>query len=245
MLRTSKELQQFAIAASDGICARVVDFYFDDDAWVIRFFILDMESESGQRLIMSPHAITGSDWTARRFRVALTQDQIHRCGDVGTGHTEWQQPVRGHSSDRPDGSRWNGSFLKYLPQAGVAGDPLLRSANAILGADLNAGDGKVGQLSGFLVDDQTWAIRYAVVDTSHWWHGHEVIIAPEWIDEVEWAERRVRVDFSRQAVKESPSYASNQPLDRAHELSTHRHYGRHGYWPRETRTARDPYANRH
>ena len=28
---------------------------------------------------------------------------------------------------------------------------------------------------------QTWAIRYLVVDTSNWWMGHKVLIAPPWI----------------------------------------------------------------
>jgi len=36
MLHSIKDLEDYAIRASDGIIGHVKDFYFDDDAWVIR-----------------------------------------------------------------------------------------------------------------------------------------------------------------------------------------------------------------
>ena len=34
------------------------------------------------------------------------------------------------------------------------------------------------------MDEETWAIRYMVVDTSNWWLGHKVLIAPAWIKDL-------------------------------------------------------------
>ena len=65
-----------------------------------------------------------------------------------------------------------------------------------------------------LVDDETWAIRYLVVNTSNWWLGHKVLIAPQWIDSVRWLDATVSVDLTRQAVKDSPPYMRTAPLDR-------------------------------
>jgi hypothetical protein len=30
----------------------------------------------------------------------------------------------------------------------------------------------------------TWSIRYLILDTSNWWVGHEVLVSPEWIQDV-------------------------------------------------------------
>jgi len=37
MLRSTKDLEHYAIGATDGDIGHVEDFYFDDDAWVIRY----------------------------------------------------------------------------------------------------------------------------------------------------------------------------------------------------------------
>jgi len=60
-------------------------------------------------------------------------------------------------------------------------DPHLRSCNAVTGYHMDATDGDIGGVSGFLVDDETWAIRYLIIDTSNWWIGRKVLIAPMWI----------------------------------------------------------------
>ena len=49
---------------------------------------------------------------------------------------------------------------------------------------VEATDGDIGHVAGYLLDPVTWAIRYLVVDTSNWWLGHQVLIAPRWIDAV-------------------------------------------------------------
>jgi hypothetical protein len=95
---------------------------------------------------------------------------------------------------------------------------------------VQATDGEIGHVSGFLVDELTWAIRYLVVDTSNWWMGHQVLIAPPWIAGVHWSDKTVAVDLSRDAVKASPRYDPKALLDRDWERSLHQHYGRTGYW---------------
>jgi hypothetical protein len=72
-----------------------------------------------------------------------------------------------------------------------------------------------------------------IVNTSNWWFGHEVLIAPEWINDMNWATSKVSVDQTRQAVKDSPAYDSAKPLDRDGETDIYKHYARDAYWPRE------------
>lgn len=114
-------------------------------------------------------------------------------------------------------------------------DPHLRSGNAILKYHVHATDGDIGHVQGLLIDERTWSIRYMIVNTSNWWLGHEVLIAPEWISEVNWAASKVSVDLTRQAVKDSPTYDAAKPLDRGEEADIYKHYARDPYWPREAK----------
>ena len=109
-------------------------------------------------------------------------------------------------------------------------DPHLRSCLAVTGYETHAVDGGIGHVSGMLVDEQTWAIRYLEVDTSNWWIGHRVLVPPQWVTGVNWTKREVSVHLSRDAVKFAPPYDPAVPLDRAREIAIYRHYGRPVYW---------------
>jgi hypothetical protein len=91
---------------------------------------------------------------------------------------------------------------------------------------VHASDGEIGHVEDMLVDEETWAVRYIVVNTSSWWFGHKVLIAPQWIQNVSWPDRTVTVDLVRQAVKLAPPYDSSVPLDPELELRIFEHYGR-------------------
>jgi hypothetical protein len=100
---------------------------------------------------------------------------------------------------------------------------------------IQATDGDIGHVQGMLVDEETWAIRYIVVDTSNWWLGHQVLIAPQWIQDVSWSDATVSVHLSQQAVKDAPPYDPAAQLDRKWEMRIHEHYGRPGYWAAEVK----------
>ncbi len=109
-------------------------------------------------------------------------------------------------------------------------DPHLRSCNEVKGYHIHARDGEIGHVQGFLVDDSMWAIRYLIVDTSNWWMGHQILLSPEWIRDVSWAQSTVNIDLDRQAIKDAPAYDPNAPLIRSAEGSIYSHYGRRAYW---------------
>jgi uncharacterized protein YrrD len=114
-------------------------------------------------------------------------------------------------------------------------DPYLRSSNALHKYHIEATDGGMGHVGGLLFDEETWAIRYFIVETSNWWAGHQVLIAPQWIQEISWPDGAISVDLTRQAVKEAPAYDSSLPISQEHEMALHRHHGRAGHWAEEVR----------
>ncbi|HEX5322482.1 MAG TPA: PRC-barrel domain-containing protein [Capsulimonadaceae bacterium] len=115
------------------------------------------------------------------------------------------------------------------------GDPHLRSGKLVTKYHIEASDGGIGHVQGLLLDEDTWAIRYLIVDTSNWWLGHQVLIAPQWIKNVSWPEHTVLVNLTRQAVKDAPPYDPALTLDRDDEIGLHKHYERAGYWADEVK----------
>lgn len=112
----------------------------------------------------------------------------------------------------------------------LRGDPHLRSCRAVTGYHVHATDGDVGHVLEVLFDDETWAVRYLVVETGNWWVGHRVLIAPQWVKNVEWIDGSVFVDLTRAAVKGSPPFLSTAELNREQEQGLYEHYDRAGYW---------------
>jgi hypothetical protein len=82
----------------------------------------------------------------------------------------------------------------------------------------------------FLIDDGDWAVRYLVVDTRNWLPGKRVLISPEWIARISWADATVHVQMQRDAIRDSPEYDPSRPLERADESQLYDYYGRPRYW---------------
>lgn len=263
MLHRLNELEGYAIRAIDGVIGQVTDFLFDDESWVVRYLAVYTGSWiSNRTVLISPIAVGRPNWSNKTLRVPMTTAQIRDSPDVDTqrpvsrqyelGYCDyygyypyyWKTATLWGESDYPERSRSG-----VEPQTVAADrecvarevyqhrkdDPHLRSANAVMHYHLEASDGGIGHVQGLLLDEETWAIRYFVVDTSNWWAGHKVLIAPQWIKGMSWSERKVSINLTREAVMRSPPYESELPLHRQAEIDLHNHYRRPGYWANQVR----------
>jgi hypothetical protein len=120
-----------------------------------------------------------------------------------------------------------------------AWDPHLRSTHDVSGYPIQAADGEIGHVDDFVIDDETWAIRYLIVDTRNWWPGKKVLVSPQWIERANWTERtswsklKVFINLTREKIKQAPEYTEASLLTRDFESRLHQHYNRHGYWADE------------
>ena len=111
-----------------------------------------------------------------------------------------------------------------------SGDVHLRSAKEVRGYHVQGSDDAIGHVEDFVVDDETWEVRYLVVDTSNWWFGKSVLVAPHWASRVSWNEEKVYVDLSRQEITNSPGWSANAAINREYEARLYGYYGRPVYW---------------
>lgn len=266
MLRNTKDLENYAISATDGPIGHVKDFYFDDDAWVIRYFVVDTGSWlSSRKVLISPISVHHPQWHERTLPVTITREQVRSSPNIDTDkpvsrqNEEQTMGYYGYPNYWGGGGMWGEGLYPYTMVPGATGyggggvgwaernreeeaqlsaerarhrndDPHLRSCRAVTGHHIQATDGEVGHVAGYLVDDETWAILYKIVDTSNWWIGHQVLIAPERITGVQWADDTVSIDLSRDAVKGAPACDPDALWSRELDRSLYEHYGRSAYW---------------
>jgi len=261
------DLDGFVIGATDGPIGHVRDFHFDDEEWVIRYFVVETGSWlASRKVLISPFAIGNPDWTEKVLPASISKAQVENSPDIDTDKTVSRQQEMRYHGYYGYPFYWGGAGLwgdddypsmsmeavpgyvappvvpaPDMPELQVQGepfrvrqdDPHLRSCKAVIGYHVQAVDGDVGHVQALLVDVETWAVRYIVVDTSNWWLGHQVLIAPQWIGDVRWSDATVMVNLTQQAVKDAPAYDSAAMPDREQEAGIHDHYGRTGYWATE------------
>jgi sporulation protein YlmC with PRC-barrel domain len=119
---------------------------------------------------------------------------------------------------------------------------MLRLANELKGYALLATDGEIGSVHDLLFDDETWDVRYFVVDTGGWLPGRKVLISPEAFGDAKWVERNIRVGLSKEEIKSSPPVDTDKPLSRQRETEYRSHYAWPRYWAREARPGRVDYG---
>ena len=245
MIVNAKSLHAFTLDSRDGDIGQVKDFYFDDRYWAIRYLIADTGSWLMDRqVLISPYALGAIEKEAKKIAVDLTRTQIE-----GSPSLDTDKPVsRQYENDYYGYYGWPvyyGSPMMWGPYdyieknpekwtrpaiAGKAWDPHLRSMRAVRGYHIHAADGEIGHIVDFLIDDQSWQIRYIVVTTRNWWPGKHILIAIDWVDRVDWSDSQVFVSLTRDAIQQSPEYLGTSLPSRDYEQALHTHYRRPGYW---------------
>ena len=72
------------------------------------------------------------------------------------------------------------------------------------GFHIQATDGGIGHVDDFLVDE-TWNLRYLVIDTSNWPGGDSVLLPPSAIERVDSPHKKIYVNLSREEVAACPN----------------------------------------
>ena len=238
MLRSMKDFIGYEVQATDGEIGQVDDFLFDDHSWDVRYLVVATGIWlAKRRVLVSPVALGSPKGEVKSFPVMLTRDQVKVSPVIDT-----DQPVsRQMEEELHTYYRWSPYWSDTRGRAaarvisrkigeGAMEDLTLRSVGEVVGYDIHATDGEIGRVEDFIADDQAWVIRYLVVDTHRWLPGRKVLVAPTWVDMVNWSERNVYVGLPWETVKDSPEYDPSAPVNSEYELRLYDYYGRPRYW---------------
>lgn len=249
MLHNIKELNRYDIKAIDGSIGTVHDLLMDDDQWTIRYLVVDtIKWLPGRKVLISPMSIKDFDLVHGDIQLSLTKETIKNSPPMEEDlpvSKKYEIVYNKYYGLRPYwGSHdiW-GSYVypTELVKSGTANpedipaveDPEasnLRSFKEVSGYGVEAKDGEIGHVENFVVCDDTWKVRYLVVDTKNWWIGKHVIISPEWIDEISWSDKILRVDLNRDTIKNGPEYDPNEGITKEFEDEIFTKYDKLKYW---------------
>jgi hypothetical protein len=251
MLQVISGLKGFKIEATDGRIGSVVDFLFDDSSWKVRWLVVECGSWlKGRKVLIHPPAVSHAGLEYGRFEVKLTKAQVEGSPDWLADQTVsqqeqnrlyayygwdplWDAPYLGASAGAAGASMMAPPYLdirtRAEPRAEYAesqdGDNHLRSIVEVIGYNIHAIDGEIGHIEDFMLENADWSLSYLVVDTSNWWNGKRVLIAPKAVKGIDWFVKQVQLDVSREKVRESPPWDARVAFDDAYETHLHKHYG--------------------
>ena len=183
----------------DGACrvlGTIEDLIVDTDAQRVEAVL----TREGRVLPAAPLHIRDSDVV---FRTAAdteaSDDELRPCGAI---------VVAFHSGGRGTG----------VDAAGITAEQLHH-------ATVIAEDGDIGKISDIYFDDQTWNVRYLVIDTAKWLFGRKVLVSPEALIPGGASEDSVRLNLTREQIRDSPPMDTDQPVSRQAQADLSAYYG--------------------
>jgi len=107
---------------------------------------------------------------------------------------------------------------------------MLLVVSVLKGYSIEASDGRIGTVSDFLFDDQTWKMRWLVADVGTWWKGQKVLIHPSAITGVDHELQELGLALTKERIKGSPDVREDEPVSRQIEYNLHSYYGWDPLW---------------
>jgi hypothetical protein len=245
MLSSAKTLKGYTLNSLDGRIGKVKEFYFDDRHWTIRYLVADTGHWlTDRQVLISPYALLSVNREEQTLAVDLTKKQIEGSPSLNSDKPVSRQFEQSYYGYYGYPMYWGGlccwGYYPYIErdrtqwkrsnQGEKTWDAHLRSTHAVSGYHIQAADGEIGHVGDFVIDDETWAIRYLIIATLNWWPGKQVLISPQWIERVSWDESKVFVNLPRETIKQAPEYDGSRPITRDYETILHQHHQREGYW---------------
>jgi sporulation protein YlmC with PRC-barrel domain len=244
MLLSMKGLTGYRIQATDGEIGRVKDLLFEEDTRAIRYLVVATGGWLVRReVLLSPSALGLPDGKEELIPVELTREEVKNSPDISTdlplsrekerlifNYYNWPiywMPGPGFGASIPP--------VPVPPEEEQKAEESeeetdLRSAKEVIGYGVRARDGDIGHIEDLVLDDKAWVLRYLAVDTRDWLPGKKVLVAVQWLEEIDWLEKKVSADLSQKEIEKSPPYDPSAPVNREYEDRLFDYYGKPKYW---------------
>ncbi|MFN2370514.1 MAG: PRC-barrel domain-containing protein [Candidatus Krumholzibacteriia bacterium] len=242
MLRSLKEIKGYVLDATDGDFARCEDFLLDDQSWTVRYMVADTGKWlPGRRVLVSPIALGEPDQERRRLPVRLSKEQIGDAPELDEHAPVTRQYEIWYHKHYGWPYYWGGTGawamgahpgLLAAPQQELGEEgpdlerPHIHSVAEVIGYAVGATDEEFGRIEDFIVDDETWSVRHAVVATSRWLGGKSLLLPMSALEDVAWDDQTVRVGLSREMIEGYPEYDPGAPVNRELEERVYDYLGR-------------------
>lgn len=248
MLHRLDKLVGFDVFAEDEKLGEIHDIYFEDSGWKAKYAIVQSgERLLGERFIIAMEVLGETYWESGRVDADISKEEIENRPKVSFAepvsreelskihqHYQWT-PIRptGGATQSPV----FGPYPILPPTADIAerkklqeeGEANLRSVEEVEGYEIECEDDCIGSVQGFFANED-WTIRYLLVDIGRWISKKKVLVAPDWVSQIDWFEGEITIDLTKDQIRNSPQYDSSEPPSREYEIALYDFYHQPGYW---------------
>jgi uncharacterized protein YrrD len=178
MLHLAQKIAGVTVSGTDGEIGTLEDFYFEEAGWNVRYLLVDTGSWFDGKRVLLSPSAVQGDWGRAGVHVNLSRDDVR-----------------------------NSPALDDEAMPDVA-DERLDSVKTTSGYHICARNGEIGHVDDFLIGQDSWRIRYLLVDTSNWIGGRSVIVSSDSVERVDKEDNQIYVAADRDAIKNAPELES-------------------------------------
>ncbi|MFO7913855.1 MAG: hypothetical protein R6V15_17005 [Desulfotignum sp.] len=250
MLRSANEIIGYKLHVEEEKFGTCEDLLFDDRWWTVRHIVANTGNWLvGKLVLVSPLMIATPDWNTRSLFLSVSKEAVENCPDLSEDEPVSREHEKKFFRHYGYPYYWAGAGLwgpSTYPAAvepvttGPATDPEeeteqteageenhLRSFKEVKGYFIKASDGDIGHVQDFILDDETWALRYVVVDTRNWLPGgKKVMLSLNWAKSVNWEDSTFEMDLTTKAIENGPEFDPTMPVNLETETRLYDYYGR-------------------
>ena len=224
MLHLAHKIRGTVVRASDGEIGTLDDFLFEQSRWAVRYLVVNTGSWlNGRKKLISPMAVVGH-WDRMGISLVVRKEQVEASPDhdpATLGRASESRLLQHYSQPFYWASQgvWGpfdtpGALLATMGQPWPAEEVTdvvtdkLRGTEEIKGFHVEASDGEIGHVDDFFIGEESWRIRYLLVDTSNWIGGRSVLVSTDVVETIDRENGKLRVADSREDVQKSPTFDS-------------------------------------
>lgn len=178
MLHLAQKIAGVTVSGTDGEIGTLEDFYFEEAGWNVRYLLVDTGSWFDGKRVLLSPSAVQGDWGRTGVHVNLSREDVR-----------------------------NSPALDDEAMPDVA-DERLDSVKTTSGYHICARNGEIGHVDDFLIGQDSWRIRYLLVDTSNWIGGRSVIVSSDAVERVDKEDNQIYVAADRDAIKNAPELES-------------------------------------
>jgi uncharacterized protein YrrD len=178
MLHLAQKIAGVTVSGTDGEIGTLEDFYFEEAGWNVRYLLVDTGSWFDGKRVLLSPSAVQGDWGRTGVHVNLSRDDVR-----------------------------NSPALDDEAMPDVA-DERLDSVKTTSGYHIRARNGEIGHVDDFLIGQDSWRIRYLLVDTSNWIGGRSVIVSSDAVERVDKKDNQIYVAADRDAIRNAPELES-------------------------------------
>jgi uncharacterized protein YrrD len=107
---------------------------------------------------------------------------------------------------------------------------MLCDLKSLIGSPVVATDGETGSVRSFLFDDQSWKVRYVVVDVGNWLKRCDVVLPITALEKPDWTNGTCSAHLTKGQVRNSPDVDAERPVSRQQEIAMRNYFGPLACW---------------